>query len=148
MLSVEKALRNRIVGDAALVAAAGGAHVHKRNPDLDIVALFAAGAKAVITFFCIDDGKDKNNVTVAEVYQFDVWARRSDDGAAVAERLTEIFEWDRERPGSGTLPDLVGRRLVMTIYAETVQPEATEVNDVLGALHHKVRQFGVVTCPA
>lgn len=138
---IKTALASKGNGDAALVALLGGEYV------------FEAGLKAKVddldawvTYMIVSQVLDLETDHADQVWQFDVWSRKSETGDAVAARLSALYGW-KQSAGGGTLPGLTTRRLAEPVYEEPTPSELQEDSGA-GTLHHKVRQFRVATYPA
>ena len=149
MLAEKRALRAKALADATLISLLGGSYVYQRAADIVFESLFAAGAKAIITYWWVTGGVVEEDTGLSDqTYQFDVWSKSSDDADAAAERLDVIIPWSPRLPGSGTLPALTGRRLANVITSEAVPPDQVDMSEAGGTLHHKVRSYRVRTYPA
>lgn len=138
---IKVALRTKGLADAALVTLLGGNHLYEAVPQGSIDSL-----AAWITFWCASRAEDLETGRIDQVWQFDVWSRKSETGDAIAARVGAVYGWN-QRSGGGTLPGLATRRLAEPIYEEP-GPGETREDSGSGTLYHKVRQIRVATYPA
>lgn len=123
MDAVVRAIIARGAGDSALTTLLGGAHIFRAGANINV-----ENFNKWCTVAAGPGGRTVGELPLqSRTYDVISCAKTAADAHAVARRWAELLDHQDDVPGSGILPDLVGRRLAEVVYAEASPGEIVEI---------------------